>query len=72
MTAEYVDEACVVLVREPERAVYVVGYATPEEAKEAIRQLYQTERNIELVASQLSAGDVKGLKLKPKQVRPWH
>ena len=68
---EYADEACVVLVREPERATYVVGCATPEEAKEVIRRLYPSEPNVEMAASPLSAGDVKGFKLMPGKFRAW-
>ena len=56
----------------PYRNVYLVGCSTFEEAEASIKDLYPAEQNIGLHVSPLRRGDMKGLKLEPNEVRPWH
>jgi hypothetical protein len=56
----------------PYRNVYLVGCSTSEEAEASIKGLYPTEPNIGLLVPPLRRGDMKGLKLEPNEVRPWH
>jgi hypothetical protein len=56
----------------PYRNVYLVGCSTCEEAEASIKDLYPAEPNIRLLVSPLRRGDMKGLKMEPNEVRPWH
>jgi hypothetical protein len=76
MSEEYIDEGCIALVSVDLETVkdltaYIVGCQNPDEAKALVRQEYDTER-IEIIASKLSAADARGLKLRPREIRPWH
>lgn len=74
---EFADEGYVVLVHIPvsggprERAAYVVGCATPEEAVSEVRELYRDESTATFYCAPLRVGDTKGLKLGVGEVRPW-
>ena len=76
--SDYVDEACVVLVRIPliggsdEQLTYIVGCPSPEEAIILIREEYATSNpGAKLIASRLTQDDTKGFRLKPGVIRPW-
>jgi hypothetical protein len=75
---DYVDEACVVLVRIPlvggsdEQLTYVVGCPSPEEAIILIREEHAASNpGAKIIASRLTQNDTKGFKLKPREIRPW-
>lgn len=74
--SDYLDEACVVLVRIPlvggsdEQFTYIVGCPNPEEAIILIRDEYAAP-GAKIIASRLTQNDTKGFKLKPGEIRPW-
>jgi hypothetical protein len=76
--SDYVDEACVVLVRIPliggsdEQLTYVVGCPSPEDAIILIREEYATSNpGAKIIASRLTQNDTERLQLKPGEIRPW-
>jgi hypothetical protein len=77
MAANFSDEACVALVSvqlewSMDTSTYIVGCASPEEAKRLLLEEYQPGPPVEIIVSKLSADDAKGLKLTPKEIRPWN
>ena len=76
--SDYVDEACVVLVRIPliggsdEQLTYIVGCPSPQEAIFLIRDEYATSNpGAKFIASRLTQNDTKGFMLKSGEIRPW-
>ncbi|MDQ8731818.1 hypothetical protein [Bradyrhizobium sp. LHD-71] len=77
MTNDFAAEACIALVSvelEHSRDVttYIVGCQTPDEAKALVLQEYDSEPDIKIFASKLSAADARELQLRPREIRPWH
>jgi hypothetical protein len=77
MAAKYSDEACVALVAVQlecslDTSTYIVGCASPEEVKTLLLEEYEPGPPVEIIVSKLSADDAKGLKLMPKEIRPWN